>query len=64
MTQNDQNPSEYMRVAELAAILKIHKNTLYKWVRDNQFPKPIKVNGVTLFKSSDVMEYLDEAERK
>lgn len=57
------NPDGYIRLNALADFLQVHRVTLYRWIRLDQFPKPIKLNGVTLFKNADVVEYLDDKER-
>lgn len=41
-------------------LLPITAKTLWVWVREGKFPKPIKMNGVTVWSSTDVEEWLKQ----
>ena len=44
-------------IEELSKEIGLNKYTLYKKMRDNKFPKGLKVNGRRLFKPSSIKEY-------
>jgi len=44
-------------IDELSKEIGLNKYTLYKKMRDNKFPKGVKVNGKRLFKPSSIKEY-------
>ena len=39
-------------------LLPITSKTLWIWVKEGKFPKPIKINGLTVWKSAEVEEWL------
>ncbi|WP_425915144.1 helix-turn-helix transcriptional regulator [Acinetobacter sp. TSRC1-2] len=41
-------------------LLPITSKTLWTWVREGKFPKPIKMNGVTVWNSADVEKWLEQ----
>jgi hypothetical protein len=47
-------------ITELSKELGINKYTIYKKIRENKFPKGIKVNGRRLFKPDTIKEYYNE----
>ena len=44
-------------IEELSKELGVNKYTLYKKIREDKFPKGIKVNGRRLFKPQTIKEY-------
>jgi predicted DNA-binding transcriptional regulator AlpA len=47
-------------IEELSKELGINKYTLYKRIRDNKFPKGIKLNGRRYFKPETIIEYYNQ----
>lgn len=45
-------------------MLPVSEKTIWTWVRDGQFPKPIKMNGRTLWRLSDIEEWIAIQEQK
>lgn len=45
---------------ELTESLKKSKATIYRWVRQDKFPKPIKINNSTLWRASEVNAWLEK----
>lgn len=45
-------------------LLPVSQKTVWTWVRENKFPRPIKLNGRTVWRLSDVKSWLSEQERK
>jgi predicted DNA-binding transcriptional regulator AlpA len=44
-------------IEELSKEIGLNKYTLYKKMRENKFPKGVKVNGRRLFKPETIKEY-------
>lgn len=48
-----------LTVAELSAIFQVHPNTIWRWVSENRFPKPVRVSRkVVRFRGADLREFL------
>ena len=47
---------------DLAARYSIHRVTPWRWVRDGKLPAPIKINGSTRWKLSDIEAWEVEQE--
>ena len=47
-------------IEELSKELGVNKYTLYKKIREDKFPKGIKVNGRRLFKPETIKDYYNE----
>lgn len=45
-------------------LLPVSEKTVWTWVRENKFPRPIKLNGRTVWRLSDVESWLREQESK
>jgi predicted site-specific integrase-resolvase len=59
-TTPDTLPSEgFIRVMPLSRLLGIHHQTLRRWWRMGQFPRPQRRNGILLFKNSEVKHWID-----
>jgi prophage regulatory protein len=41
-------PRKYIRAQELATILAVHRTTLWRWVRDGHFPRPVRLGPNTV----------------
>jgi prophage regulatory protein len=59
------NMKKYYRVAELATegsrqgLLPVSKNTIWRWVRENKFPQPIKLGErTTVWNIEEVNEFI------
>ena len=50
-----------LAVKRVAARYDVHKQTIWRWVQEGKFPKPVKVNGSTRWKLSDIESW--EAEQ-
>ena len=51
---------QLLRPAEVAALIGIHRVTLYTWVRKGRFPAPFKVGQqASRFRESDVAAWID-----
>ncbi|MBT5825517.1 MAG: AlpA family phage regulatory protein [Gammaproteobacteria bacterium] len=53
--------SGYIRVSILASLLDVSRSTIWRWVKKNNFPEPVKLSaGVTVWKAGDVRSWLDK----
>ena len=53
----------YMRINEVIQMLSVGKSTVWAWVKDDKFPKPIKLSEyVTVWKLSDIEEWVQQKE--
>jgi prophage regulatory protein len=54
-------PAKYLGDTSLAARFSVSRSTIWRWVRDDQFPKPIKLGGSTRWPEVAVLAW--EAEQ-
>ena len=47
-------------IEELSNELGVNKYTLYKKIREDKFPKGVKLNGKRLFKVSEIKEHYNQ----
>ena len=47
-------------IEELSNEIGLNKYTLYKKIRENKFPKGIKVNGKRKWKPTEIIEYYNQ----
>ena len=53
------NPQGYSRIKPTAELIGLHHQTLRRWWKANKFPKPIDVNGIPMFRNSDILRFLE-----
>lgn len=53
------NPQGYSRIKPTADIAGVHHQTLRRWWKSDKFPKPINVNGIPMFRNSDLLAWLE-----
>lgn len=54
----------YMRAQDICnELLPVHSATLIMWARDGRFPKPVKLNGTTVWSRAEVEAWI-ESQRK
>lgn len=60
---NDQpaplNPQGYSRIQPTADITGVHHQTLRRWWKADKFPKPININGIPMFRNSELLAWLE-----
>jgi|TARA_R110002012_G_scaffold321413_1_gene549098 predicted DNA-binding transcriptional regulator AlpA len=49
-----------LRMKHLTDKLSLSKSTIWLWIRNNEFPKPNKVNGVSFWKADTIEKWIDE----
>ena len=49
----------FIKYRPLAERLGVSPLTVRRWVNNDLFPKPHKINGMVLFKNSEVLEWID-----
>lgn len=53
---------KYLSDKDLAARYSIHRATPWRWVQNGKLPAPIKINGSTRWKVSDIEAFEAEQE--
>lgn len=53
------HPDGQMRIKQAAALIGVSPLTLRRWWQADKFIKPSNVNGILLFKNSDVLAFID-----
>lgn len=51
--------SRLLTVSEVAHALQVSKSSIYRWVNDNVFPKPITIGHHKRWRPSDVYAYIN-----
>jgi putative resolvase len=60
---NDDKISEYLTIAEVSKLLKVHPNTLRNWDKNGTL-KPIRIGArrIRRYKQTDVLRFLHQDE--
>ena len=53
------HPDGQMRIKQAAALIGVSPLTLRRWWQAEKFIKPSNVNGILLFKNSDILAFID-----
>ncbi|ARC36630.1 helix-turn-helix domain-containing protein [Paracoccus yeei] len=48
-----------LRDVQVASILGVHRNTIWNRVRQGRFPKPIKWDGITVWRRKDIEDFVE-----
>ncbi len=49
----------FIRIKTIAKLYSVHTGTIWRWVKENQFPKPIKISSkVTCWQVSVIRNHL------
>lgn len=54
------HPLGQTRVLPAAELAGVSRQTLRRWYRAGKFPKPVQINGMLLFKNSDLIEWFEK----
>ena len=49
-----------LRMKHLTDKLSLSKSTIWLWIRNNEFPKPNKINGVSVWKKDAIDQWINE----
>lgn len=49
--------TKYLSANTVAKRYDVTRNTILVWVRDGKLPAPVKINGATRWKESDLIEW-------
>jgi predicted DNA-binding transcriptional regulator AlpA len=50
---------QLFRIDKVSTIFGVSKSTIWLWIRQKKFPSPIKINGTTVWKLSDLNEFIE-----
>lgn len=53
------NPQGYSRIKPTADLIGLHHQTLRRWWKADKFPKPIDINGIPMFRNSDILRFIE-----
>lgn len=53
---------KYLSVNKLSERYCLNRSSVWRWVKENKLPKPIKLNGSTRWKLSDLVAFESEQE--
>lgn len=53
------HPEGQTRIKDAADILGVHHQTLRRWWKAGKFMKPTDINGILLFKNSDLISWIE-----
>ena len=54
------NPLGLSRYSDFSHLLPIKRTTVYKWIREGRFPKPVIIEqNFTAWKNKDILEWLE-----
>ena len=48
------------RIEHLLKVVPIARSTIWLWARQGRFPQPLKFAGITVWRRSDVMAWLEQ----
>ena len=54
---------ELLRMKDLTELLKISRGTIYKWIKNNEFPQPIKIGRGIAWFQDDICNWLKTRKR-
>lgn len=54
------NEKTLLRMKHLTEKLSLSKSTIWLWIRNNEFPKPNKINGVSVWKIDTIDQWINE----
>jgi predicted DNA-binding transcriptional regulator AlpA len=54
------NEKILLRMKHLTEKLSLSKSTIWLWVRNNEFPKPNKINGVSVWKKDTIDQWINK----
>lgn len=53
------NPQGYSRIQPTAELIGLHHQTLRRWWKADKFPRPININGIPMFRNSDILYFIE-----
>ncbi len=54
------NEKTLLRMKHLTEKLSLSKSTIWLWIRNNEFPKPNKINGVSVWKKDTIDQWINK----
>lgn len=58
------SPGDLLRLPEVLKRVPVARSTLWSWIREGRFPKPIKLGPMTrAWRASDVAAWMEQAGR-
>lgn len=55
-----ENADKLLRVKQVLEVIPVAKSTIWQWVKEDRFPKPIKLGGkTTVWKMSEIQRFVE-----
>ena len=54
--------TKLLRMKQLPNILSVSKSAIWNWIRNDKFPKPLKINGTSAWRTETIDEWIEEQE--
>lgn len=58
-TANELHPQGQTRIKAAADLIGVHHQTLRRWWKSGKMPKPVDVNGIPMFRNSELLAWLE-----
>ena len=59
MTEDRLRPDALLRWRQLREIVPVARTTVWRWTKLQKFPAPLRINGLTAWRWSDVLLWLE-----
>ena len=59
-----QTPFKHLRVGQVADIYGVSIPTIWRWLKENRIPKPIKIGGSTRWLSAEVENFISSIHKE
>lgn len=55
-----ENADKLLRMKQVLEVIPVAKSTIWQWVKEDRFPKPIKLGGkTTVWKMSEIQRFVE-----
>ena len=59
-----ETPFKHLRVGQVADIYGVSIPTIWRWLKENRIPKPIKIGGSTRWLSTEVENFISSIHKE
>ena len=60
MENANATPTQLLDIRAIMSIVSTSKPTIYRWMAEGKFPRPIKAGRKSLWLMSDIMKWIDD----
>lgn len=51
-------PDRLLKVKEVIQFVPVNRATIYRWVKQQMFPAPVKIGSGTFWKNSEIQDFI------